>query len=55
MAMDAFYAPTITVPIANHDNNQHSLNENIRLQNLRRHRADGDVVSGVVAGSGSWR
>src|SRR5437764_4715998 len=27
-------APTITVPIANHDNNQHAENENIRLQNL---------------------
>ncbi len=27
-------APTITVPIANHDNNQHSFNENIRLENL---------------------
>jgi acetylornithine deacetylase/succinyl-diaminopimelate desuccinylase-like protein len=25
---------TITVPIANHDNNQHSANENIRLHNL---------------------
>jgi acetylornithine deacetylase/succinyl-diaminopimelate desuccinylase-like protein len=25
---------TITVPIANHDNNQHSANENIRIQNL---------------------
>jgi acetylornithine deacetylase/succinyl-diaminopimelate desuccinylase-like protein len=25
---------TITVPIANHDNNQHSSNENIRLKNL---------------------
>jgi acetylornithine deacetylase/succinyl-diaminopimelate desuccinylase-like protein len=25
---------TITVPIANHDNSQHSFNENIRLQNL---------------------
>jgi acetylornithine deacetylase/succinyl-diaminopimelate desuccinylase-like protein len=25
---------TITVPIANHDSNQHSANENIRLQNL---------------------
>jgi acetylornithine deacetylase/succinyl-diaminopimelate desuccinylase-like protein len=25
---------TITVPIANHDNNQHSYNENIRVQNL---------------------
>jgi acetylornithine deacetylase/succinyl-diaminopimelate desuccinylase-like protein len=27
-------APTITVPIANHDNNQHAENENIRLANL---------------------
>ena len=25
---------TVTVPIANYDNNQHSSNENIRLQNL---------------------
>jgi acetylornithine deacetylase/succinyl-diaminopimelate desuccinylase-like protein len=25
---------TITIPIANHDNNQHSANENIRVQNL---------------------
>ena len=25
---------TITVPIANYDNNQHSANENIRIQNL---------------------
>ena len=28
------HAPTITVPIANHDNNQHSFNENLRIQNL---------------------
>ena len=27
-------APVIVVPIANHDNNQHGHNENIRLQNL---------------------
>ena len=26
--------PTITVPLANHDNNQHAENENLRLQNL---------------------
>jgi acetylornithine deacetylase/succinyl-diaminopimelate desuccinylase-like protein len=26
--------PIIGVPIANHDNNQHAANENIRLQNL---------------------
>ena len=25
---------TIAMPIANHDNNQHSFNENIRIQNL---------------------
>lgn len=31
---DALNQPTITVPIANHDNNQHAENENIRLQNL---------------------
>jgi acetylornithine deacetylase/succinyl-diaminopimelate desuccinylase-like protein len=28
------HARTITVPIANHDNNQHAENENIRLKNL---------------------
>lgn len=28
------HAKTITVPIANHDNNQHAENENIKLQNL---------------------
>ncbi len=27
-------APMILVPLANHDNNQHSANENIRIQNL---------------------
>lgn len=27
-------AKTITVPIVNHDNNQHAENENIRLKNL---------------------
>ncbi len=27
-------APVIIVPIANHDNNQHAHNENIRMQNL---------------------
>jgi len=31
---DALGQPTITVPIANYDNNQHAENENIRLQNL---------------------
>lgn len=27
-------APLVTVPIVNHDNNQHAANENLRLQNL---------------------
>ena len=31
---EALGAPTITVPVANYDNNQHAENENIRLQNL---------------------
>jgi acetylornithine deacetylase/succinyl-diaminopimelate desuccinylase-like protein len=31
---DTLKAPVIGVPIANHDNNQHSADENIRLQNL---------------------
>ena len=34
MIDSVLHAPTITVPIANHDNNQHSFNENLRLQNL---------------------
>jgi acetylornithine deacetylase/succinyl-diaminopimelate desuccinylase-like protein len=31
---EASRAPIVGVPIANHDNNQHSSNENMRLQNL---------------------
>ena len=31
---DILGSPTISVPIANHDNNQHGPNENIRIQNL---------------------
>jgi acetylornithine deacetylase/succinyl-diaminopimelate desuccinylase-like protein len=27
-------APTIVIPIGNHDNNQHSFDENLRIQNL---------------------
>jgi acetylornithine deacetylase/succinyl-diaminopimelate desuccinylase-like protein len=34
MIEEILHVPTITVPIANHDNNQHSFNENIRIQNL---------------------
>jgi acetylornithine deacetylase/succinyl-diaminopimelate desuccinylase-like protein len=31
---DVLNSVTITVPIVNHDNNQHSFNENLRVQNL---------------------
>jgi acetylornithine deacetylase/succinyl-diaminopimelate desuccinylase-like protein len=31
---NALHTVTITVPIANYDNNQHAANENIRVQNL---------------------
>jgi acetylornithine deacetylase/succinyl-diaminopimelate desuccinylase-like protein len=41
---DALGIPVIIVPIANHDNNQHSHNENIRLQNLW----DGVATLGAV-------
>lgn len=30
----AVHAPMVTMPIVNHDNNQHAINENIRLKNL---------------------
>lgn len=32
--IEALNTPVIVLPIANHDNNQHAANENIRLQNL---------------------
>jgi acetylornithine deacetylase/succinyl-diaminopimelate desuccinylase-like protein len=42
--------PVIGLPIANHDNNQHAANENLRLQNLW----DGiEVHAGLLAGLGS--
>ena len=31
---DMLKTPVVGVPIANHDNNQHASNENLRLQNL---------------------
>jgi acetylornithine deacetylase/succinyl-diaminopimelate desuccinylase-like protein len=34
MIENILHVPTISAPIANHDNNQHSYNENIRIQNL---------------------
>jgi hypothetical protein len=46
----ASHTPVIGVPIANYDNNQHSANENIRLQNLW----DGiEIFAGLFAGLGS--
>jgi len=40
-------SPTITVPIANHDSNQHSANENLRFENLW----DGiELMTALVAG-----
>ena len=45
------HTPLIVLPIVNHDNNQHSSNENLRLQNL----FDGiKVYAGVVARIGSY-
>ena len=34
MINEILNVPTITTPIANHDNNQHSYNENLRIKNL---------------------
>ena len=31
---DVLKKPALVVPIANHDNNQHAANENIRIENL---------------------
>jgi acetylornithine deacetylase/succinyl-diaminopimelate desuccinylase-like protein len=47
----ANHVPVIGVPIANYDNNQHSANENIRLQNLW----DGmEIFAGLFAGLGYY-
>jgi len=50
---DLHGSPVIGVPIANHDNNQHAANENLRLQNLW----DGiEVFAGILARLGAvWR
>jgi acetylornithine deacetylase/succinyl-diaminopimelate desuccinylase-like protein len=43
-------APVVVLPIANHDNNQHAANENLRLQNLW----DGiDAYAALFAGLGA--
>ncbi len=45
--------PVIVLPIANHDNNQHGANENLRVQNLW----DGiDLLAGLLVRLGAlWR
>lgn len=44
---DLLKTPVVGLPIANHDNNQHGANENLRLQNLW----DGiEVFAGILAG-----
>jgi acetylornithine deacetylase/succinyl-diaminopimelate desuccinylase-like protein len=45
---DLLHTPVVGLPIANHDNNQHGANENLRLQNLW----DGiEVFAGILAGA----
>ncbi len=46
---EALDAPIIVLPIANHDNNQHGRNENIRLQNLWDAI---DIYAAVITGYG---
>jgi acetylornithine deacetylase/succinyl-diaminopimelate desuccinylase-like protein len=50
--LDVLKTPVIGVPLANHDNNQHAANENLRVQNLW----DGiEVFAGILSGMGrSW-
>jgi acetylornithine deacetylase/succinyl-diaminopimelate desuccinylase-like protein len=41
----ALHTPVIGVPIANHDDNQHAVNENLRIQNLW----DGiEILAGIL-------
>jgi acetylornithine deacetylase/succinyl-diaminopimelate desuccinylase-like protein len=51
--VDALKKPVIGIPIVNHDNNQHGINENLRLQNLW----DGiEVFAALMADLGKeWR
>ena len=47
---EVFGVPVIVIPIANHDNNQHAANENLRLQNLW----DGVETYAGLFGELSW-
>ena len=47
---DDLKTPVMGLPIANHDNNQHAANENLRLQNLW----DGiEIFAGILSGAGN--
>lgn len=50
---EVLHVPLITVPLVNHDNNQHGENENLRIQNLW----DGiELLAGILARLGvEWR
>ncbi len=47
---DIFHTPVVGLPIANHDDNQHAFNENLRLQNLW----DGIEEYAAVLGDFRW-
>ena len=47
---DVFHTPLVGLPIANHDDNQHAANENIRLQNVW----DGIDVYAAMIGELNW-
>jgi len=51
--LDVLHTPVVGVPIANHDDNQHAANENLRVQNLW----DGiEVFAGILTGTESrWK
>jgi acetylornithine deacetylase/succinyl-diaminopimelate desuccinylase-like protein len=50
---DLLKTPVLGLPIANHDNNQHAANENLRLQNLW----DGiEIFAGILTGAeANWK
>ena len=47
---DIFHTPLVGLPVANHDDNQHAANENIRLQNVW----DGIGVYAAMIGELNW-
>lgn len=47
---EIFHAPIVGLPVANHDDNQHAANENIRLQNIW----DGIDVYAAMMGELNW-